>query len=1053
MKTKSIFVLFLAISFLMSNANFVQAKAQTKARAEVQAQAQVQTKTKEAQSSISQKLGQIASKNAQTLQSATHLRQPAVKALSKTTLSRLNSTKDDTPTPLVIPFQEIITFDTNTNFTFHDEYGYQHFGVLFSLTLDEESLLSVKSITADYNKPYFRFISETTGEELTYTVESPVALPAGSYILLIEDGAYSDYSWNEGYLTAEIQIDEIPYTDIALPCNNSFTQTPENTYNLVGYNLTAFKMVIPSNKIFDFSSEYTANPLISAIEIDILSPPGDLNSLASVGGSSAPLSAGTYFILVYAVSSWEGEYWDSHTSLDITLNISENATAQITPISPTPSEKEFLMDESNGVPLYGYDALFYSITVESSTAVAISGRTPVDMVFALYSDKFVHISECYPGPESSSTILKNLAAGTYFLAVIDYAGAISSGEVSSINGVIDISVLTAYSELDFSKNLNIGEEQWGDVSTMEKVLFTETSMPPLTAAYNFNAEAGHTYQVSWDVYSLTTPFVVEASLFKTPNTGDPNKDVIKGSYKDFPTTFGQSSIFHSFNSSAVTNFVLLFDVPQEDVMYKLLLDDITADMVADEETKEFSWVDITLPFISYLYYDTNHNTLQKVDGTREEYLKCFKLALNEKTQLNFVSGWNSEPYFTARMSIYRDEAMTDCVSGSSFMLEGSDIILEAGTWYVVFTDDQYHQEGIMYYQDSNRWGNCLVYLTGTTDFKETTILSLKEALDNPTLLVVDYDPTTLSFTNAGYFLDGVAPIVAGSFTPYFQWEGEAFHIAAYKLVGMSATSIVNIDVYQKTTGTSWMDPVVYIYKKDTADGEYVLVERCSDRYDAEENVEFTAQESIDYYVVVTSGVHYENLRGKTSYAVSIYTGQQPEMPEPEIPNSYLIAGTSTDVTTLELSEGATETEIRIALAALTVTATTKDNQEILLVSNPSAWTITSTSNAQAQFAVVPEPYELAADYTPATVDISFNASIEDKINNKKLHLYTSNDKVNVCGLDGTEQLYLYNMSGKMISRVRATSQVQQFDISSLSRSMYIVLVQKENKLTSLKFVK
>ncbi|MDR1973650.1 MAG: T9SS type A sorting domain-containing protein [Bacteroidales bacterium] len=1029
MKIKSLLIFFLATSFLVSNVNFAQAQAKSQAQAQAKSQAQAKTQTKGAQSSISQRLGQIVPKTAQlqTPQSATHQQKPVAKLLSPDTLNSVIT--GNTPIPITIPFHDTvtITFDT-ASFSFYDEYGQQHFGVPFSLTLDEDALLSFSS-TTKYSgiKPYFRFLSATTGEECALTGEVPVILFAGSYILIIEDGS-ANLAISDRYLTAEVQIDKIPFTDIPLPCNNSFTQTLDNTFDCWGYRWTAFRVTVPSDKVFNLTSTYSEDTLISMVEIDILKVPSSMNLATVANESSIPLSAGTYFVFVCVIGGEAGYYWDYHTSLDITLSISENTTAQIIPISPIPSEKEFLMTEDNMVQCFGYDVLLYSFTLEDTTALEIAGSASVDVAFFLYSDKLMPLAEGYP----DLSIATNLVPGTYFLAVVDYLRMIRSEELSSISGVINISVLTMYPKLDFSKNLNVGEEQWGDAATMDRVLFAEGWDPWITAAYHFNAEAGHSYKISWDIYSLTAPITVFGAVLKTPATGNLDLDVIESGVAFSETTFGQGYIIYFPSSSAVVNFILMSETPQEGIMYRIVLEDTNINVVAEEETKEFSWVDITLPFASHLYFDTNHNTLAINDGGIDKYLKCFRLVLNERTRLDFVSG--HEAYFSALMNIYRDTAMTDCVSGYG-LWQGDNIVLEAGTWYVVFSDDGFR----WWYRT---WASCLVWVSGTTDFKEPpTILSLREVLDSPSLPVVNYGDT---FADAGYFLEDITPLVAGDYSVNFQYEGDAFYVVAYKLVGMTTDSTVNIDVLAANE-----EAVIYVYKKDPVSGEYLHVADCYD----EDHFVFTASEDIDYYIVVSPESSYKYIAELCSYSVSIYSNQKPDVPEPAVPDNYLITSTSTDVTVLGFSASATEMEIRVALAALTVTATTKDSQEISLLNDPYAWTITSTPVPQAQFATVPAPYQLTLDYTPATVGLSFRVNIEDKNDNKKLYLYTSNDRVNVCGLDGTEQLYLYNISGKMISKVRAASQVQQFDIGNLPHSMYIVLVQKENKLTSLKFIK
>ncbi|MCL2260352.1 MAG: putative Ig domain-containing protein [Fibromonadales bacterium] len=114
-----------------------------------------------------------------------------------------------------------------------------------------------------------------------------------------------------------------------------------------------------------------------------------------------------------------------------------------------------------------------------------------------------------------------------------------------------------------------------------------------------------------------------------------------------------------------------------------------------------------------------------------EYIKVFKLDLSEGALIRYASGHNNEYGWDSPLYIYTDEELTKQVGNDYWEGEGS-ILVAAGIYYLVFTDDTYYSREDTYY-------NAIVKLEKIEDLTVTEInvpLQKKECVFNDQTAIV-----------------------------------------------------------------------------------------------------------------------------------------------------------------------------------------------------------------------------------------------------------------------------------------------------------------------------
>jgi len=500
------------------------------------------------------------------------------------------------------------------------------------------------------------------------------------------------------------------------------------------------------------------------------------------------------------------------------------------------------------------------------------------------------------------------------------------------------------------------------------------------------------------------------------------------------------------------------------------------------QLKEFHYAPLVFDNITIPYLNDSIELSPQAGAsfTGNEYLRGFTFTLNEPTTLYFY-GSNKRSQFGVNMYLSQQQFDAKLEGVDSYWLApswGFSLDLDAGVWYIALGDAGFNHSLDMYDKQGNDYYT--VYLSISTDSEDPAPgapahITLAELLNSADIAAVSYT-SDLPYTDSGYFLrdlqyNPLNTLVIGE-DDVFMWSGNYYFAKACKLTGMTAGDMVKIyEGMQSLEGGS--SSVLYVYQKET-DGtftqvaygncngwlyydnpryQYILSDYSSDSY-----IDFTAPETCDYYIVVTSNANYINYAfyeyGNT-YKTAIWKdGAKPEPSDPAMPAIAKIASTSASVTEISVAQGVTQIDITGVLASLGITATLDNSQTLPVTNMPFAWTY-NLNNTEAQYAnPVVDFYPLASNYQPATVSITQTVGIENPLA-ATLSLYPNpvTDYFKISGLSGGETVKILNMNGKVIASSIAQGATTVFAAGSLPQGVYLVTVQNGTKMNVLKFVK
>jgi hypothetical protein len=353
------------------------------------------------------------------------------------------------------------------------------------------------------------------------------------------------------------------------------------------------------------------------------------------------------------------------------------------------------------------------------------------------------------------------------------------------------------------------------------------------------------------------------------------------------------------------------------------------------------------------------------------------------------------------------------------------------------------------------YAECLVELSGSTDFEEIPTVTVAQLMDDPAIPVIDYTGD-LPYTDSGYFVYGTSKLVNDP--DFFLTNVFA---KGYKLTGMDNVHDVfivdcqpayefvsNLDIYQKEEDGSYTKlENLFVGSLPVSDATYIY---------------FSPDEVRDYYIMASTSSSYPAFYAGEKYphyqieiVASDAAGSTP--PEPtlvdlQLPDEILIESTATNATEVYVDADASRAEMKLALMALEITATTQTQTTVVLESNPASWEINSLGT-EASFTAIPVPYLPAETYAPATVQLKVKTGI-DEVASETIRIANSGQGlVTITGLLGKETISLIDINGRILRKTTAQGTTAILETGALSGGVYIVAVQNGKRLTVLKFVR
>lgn len=708
-------------------------------------------------------------------------------------------------------------------------------------------------------------------------------------------------------------------------------------------------------------------------------------------------------------------------------------------------------DTTHEINSYAYGYLF-SFTLTDTTTVSLTTDNNIPY-FNLFSDNTLSNSI-----DQGTAITKTLNIGTYYIALYVSNYQDLTPEFTSLLSILPIDAIN-YTDLDYSEQLIINESKYGETNVMEANVDIVNNVANYAKGYSLDVTEGETYKISLGVFPNNSQFYGFFMILNNNLTGNINVDAIMDE-----EIYLSEQINHDFYYSADSTETLKliiggYNNENEDInfLYTLKVEELENSFVDLPTSEEFSWDTITLPFISTLYFDPDHKVMIDTTINGEDTILSFKKGFildvpeNDTINLNYLSGYNILFDWYSPLYIYTDDSLYNQIT---HMWEEDSYILNPGTYYLVFSDDNYYYFNSVYY-------SCPVNLIDNVVINEniSDTLSLQELLDDPNITEVDYT-TDLPFSEQKILQVDSTPIVLGQNDPEFRWEDNLFFAQAYKLTNMQVDDTVNIHI-----GGDQVDSYLYVYKKDANGIDYLLVQAIDDGtieidpafpngyYDS--YVEFIAPEACDYYIVATTYSEYNSDMNGRGISTTIWNGTIDDEPEITYPILGTLVSTTASETTIHFNleeSNVTDLDRKFSLLSLTVTGTLSDNNSLLVDNTPYTWSI---NTYDASYIIAPSYFILDVNYSPAVVEFTYLTIGINETANSSISLYPNpaSNYIKIDGLDGQEQISIIDNSGRIVKSLNANEAIQTISINDLSQGAYLVTIRKENKIEVLKFIK
>ncbi|NLL28335.1 MAG: T9SS type A sorting domain-containing protein [Bacteroidales bacterium] len=688
--------------------------------------------------------------------------------------------------------------------------------------------------------------------------------------------------------------------------------------------------------------------------------------------------------------------------------------------------------------LYGY---FFSFTITDTTSILFKTDNSIPY-FALSTDDSLY--NIIGGGHFTYAILDS---GSYYLAL--YVGD-STLLNPGFTSLLSIFTPAIYTDLDYSDQIILNESKYNETAGMQTdISLGNGYVANYAQGYSFNVTKGTCYKVNIDAFS-DNPLINTSLIFMNDSlTGKIVNDQVFQAII-FP---GQSHWESIYYADSTQTLKLMFagqsmDYSPFDLFYTIKVEENENSYNDLPTTEEFSWEPMTLPFSSVLHFEPDYNVMIDTTSYGDTIISkgfILNVPADSVFKINYVSGYNEQLDWYSPLFIYTDDSLDNQISE---IWEGGTTTLSEGVYYLAFTDDgfTFQNPGLGYY-------NCFVYLTKEVFPSISDTLTLQELLDGLNITEVDYS-NSLSFSDQDFWQVNSSAIVMGQNNPEFRWEDCIYFAKAYKLTNMQAGDSVNIHV-----GAEFIDSYLYIYKKAANGIDYLLVDKNDDDIIepafpngyGDSYLKFFAPEACDYYIVATTyKEYYPEMNGK-AMSTTIWAGETNN--EPEINMGILLSTTASETSihfNLEESE-VSDLDRKNALLSLNVTGTLSDNSTVAMENTPFTWNI---NVSKAVFTGV-DLYVLDANYAPAEVEFTYLSIVIEGTANSAISLYPNpaSNYINIDGLEGKEQIFVIDNSGRIVKSVNANEAMQTISIDDLPQGLYLVTIRKENKIEVLKFIK
>jgi hypothetical protein len=900
-------------------------------------------------------------------------------------------------------------------------------GVVFKFTVTQPKFVTLGEENSLFDIGFFKDQCDlyhllTNGSTITQL------LTPGDYFVVLadfpEDADGIDVTLNQT-VHFTISQSDVDITPLTLDVDNNYELNSTNTVDVEGTLMRFFSFTLADVKMIDYAVEG-----INGAGVEIYYD-GNL-----VGAGNRIFPAGTHY---FAIMDYNNAV-SATNSITAHITIEVNQDVAITQI-PIPYEGSFTITENDPMVYGAFHAKYFTFTILETMNLSFYTNNNNPYI-ELYDINYNYINDGY-------NISQTLPAGTYLLSINDDYNTLP------LTSTLYIQQFINYWDLDYSQEMPFGQQIAGsDEDLVPNV--SVFGVNSFVAPYSFQATAGNMYKITLNAFAPQNGIGIGCFIFHEELEQDFWTDVV------FWDSNGNSSTSLSWLTgftameTEIVQFAFASTLPN--VYYTIKIDEVSTTTEAPHPG-DFAFAEMTLPFSQVIGFDPAQFNNVIVDGT--DIYKAYHLNVAEAINLKYMTGSytneNNGHYFATPLIIYSDETLSNAVTPNG-LWNSEDINLLPGDYYILFYDNEcYDRDG--------------VYMTPTVyiDYApyvepQGGVTTLYDLLTDTEISTVDYT-TEIPFSESGWYVEGISAKVLGenSANYDFRYTGETFFAKAYKVTGMISSDLLKIHVAHSN------DAYMHVYK--IIDNQIYGISDWSvdDAYDddgtniftgqgwnGDSYYELTADDAIDYYVVATT--YGSDNNNDSRWAVTMWTNaSEPTIDtDPEYPDFVLpeIVSTQTATAVLNLQAPISDSEIKIALMALNVTATDENNNTFAVINNPYAWEI-NAEQTTATFENYSNPnYTLATNYAPATVALNITSGIEE-VGANSIILYPNPavDNINIDGLQGGEIIKIIDINGRIISTLTAKSNIQNISVNGLAQGTYLVAIQNGNTIKVLKFVK
>lgn len=510
------------------------------------------------------------------------------------------------------------------------------------------------------------------------------------------------------------------------------------------------------------------------VELDLFGP--NCHDLIVADNRDVPLKPGVYFAAVYGVLMDGAAFWEKNTQLSVDIGISHTGKTIGSISFPCTEKFDFAADS----PLrYGsWNTLWYKLSLTEDTMVGIDDPTG-SYAFSILTPDMRQFAGYAPYDNPKIT---TVPAGEYYFVLADFMNGGGSGSFALMSPY-------NYGKIDFSELIKNGETKVGDNGDFAwtVMIADQSARPSVQTAYTrgwcFDAEAGHIYKLTCGMFTKVENDSYGISLFRTPCTGNPAEDGIRGGSYAVAGRSGTGELSYEAEADGRINLMLFTqaDAAEDgDRVYGMSMREIEY-TDTDEKTARPYVREITLPYVAHIYLSPEYNTFK----SGAEYYKLYKLTLGETTELRMLSGFNPVTGFIPSLHVYTGRDMTEELTPSWGLSEGGGgTVLAPGVYYLKISDNNFHEDRTPG-SGSDVYADCMVEIAGVTGADIKPVQTLAEMCADA--VTVSY-AADMPYTDSGSFL------AAGS---KFLQDPSLFVTAplytkVYKVTGMSAYDRIHV---------------------------------------------------------------------------------------------------------------------------------------------------------------------------------------------------------------------------------------------------------------------